>query len=103
VLVRGSGPALGKLGVTGALADPLLQLYQISESGTPTLIGSNAGWNADAQIAAAAGSVGAFSWGNSATADSAILITLPPGSYTAEISGASGDTGVSLVEVYEVP
>jgi len=29
-------------------------------------------------------------------------VTLPPGPYTAEISGASGDTGVALVEVYEV-
>jgi hypothetical protein len=31
------------------------------------------------------------------------LITLPPGAYTAQVSGASGDTGVALVEVYEVP
>ena len=103
VLIRASGPALGQLGVSGALADPLLQLHQINGNGTSTLIGSNAGWNADPQIAATAASVGAFSWGTSATADSAILITLPPGAYTAEISGASGDTGVSLVEVYEVP
>ena len=103
VLVRGSGPALGQLGVSGALADPLLQLYRLNSDGTSTLIGSNAGWKADAQIAATAASVGAFSWGTSATADSAILMTLPPGAYTAGISGASGDTGISLVEVYEVP
>jgi hypothetical protein len=32
-----------------------------------------------------------------------LLITLPPGLYSAGISGASGDTGVALVEVYEVP
>jgi hypothetical protein len=37
-----------------------------------------------------------------ATPDSAILITLPPGAYTAEVSGASGDVGAALVEVYEV-
>ena len=35
--------------------------------------------------------------------DSAILVTLPPGPYTAQVSGASGHTGVALVEVYEVP
>jgi hypothetical protein len=35
--------------------------------------------------------------------DSALLITLPPGLYSAGIAGASGDTGVALVEVYEVP
>jgi hypothetical protein len=37
------------------------------------------------------------------SADSALLVTLPPGAYTAQVSGASGDTGVALVEVYEVP
>ncbi len=103
VLIRASGPALGQLGISGTLADPLLRLYQMNGDGTSTLIGSNAGWKADAQIAATAASVGAFSWGTSATVDSAILVTLPPGAYTAEISGASGDTGISLVEVYEVP
>jgi len=50
-------------------------------------------------IAAASAAVGAFSWGASSTPDSAILITLPPGAYTAEVSGASGDGGVALVEV----
>ncbi len=103
VLVRASGPALAQFGVSGALADPLLQLYRDNGDGTSTLLGSNAGWNADARIAAEAASVGAFSWGTSASADSAVLVTLPPGAYTAQISGASGDTGVSLVEIYEVP
>jgi hypothetical protein len=37
------------------------------------------------------------------TPDSAVLVTLSPGDYTAEISGASGDTGVALVEVYALP
>jgi hypothetical protein len=103
VLIRGSGPALGQLGVSGALTDPLLQLCRINGDGTSSLIGSNSGWNADPLIAATSASVGAFSWGTSATADAAILMTLPAGAYTAEISGASGDTGISLVEVYEVP
>lgn len=103
VLIRGSGPALGQLGVSGALADPLLKLFRINGDGTSSLIGSSSGWNADPLIAATSASVGAFSWGASATADSAILMTLPPGAYTAQVSGASGDTGVALVEVYEVP
>jgi hypothetical protein len=61
------------------------------------------GWGGNAQIAATAVTVDAFSWGTLATADSALLVTLAPGAYIAEISGASGDTGVSLVEAYEVP
>jgi hypothetical protein len=98
VLIRASGPALVPFGVTGTLPDPELQLYSGS-----TLLESNTGWGGNAQIASAAASVGAFSWGSSATPDSALLVTLPPGAYTAQVSGASGDIGVALVEVYEVP
>jgi sugar lactone lactonase YvrE len=97
VLIRASGPALIPFGVSGILPDPQLQL---SNSGG--MVATNTGWGGDNQIAAAAESVGAFSWGTSSTPDSAILITLPPGAYTAEVSGASSDTGTTLVEVYEV-
>jgi len=98
VLVRASGPALVPFGVGGTLADPQLQLFSGS-----TVIDSNNGWAGDAQIAHTAASVGAFAWGSPSSNDSAILVTLPPGAYTAQVSGASGDTGVALVEVYEVP
>jgi len=103
VLIRGSGPALTAFGVAGTLPDPQLQLFRSNSDGTSTLLQSDTGWGGDPQIATVAASVGAFSWGTSATPDSAILITLPPGAYTAEISGASGDTGVALVEIYDVP
>lgn len=97
VLIRASGPALVPFGISGAIPDPQLQL---SNSGG--MIATNTGWGGDPQIAAVAASAGAFSWGDAATPDSAILVTLPPGAYTAEVSGASGDTGIALVEVYEV-
>jgi hypothetical protein len=102
VLIRGSGPALAQFGLSGVLPDPQIELFQSNADGTSTLIQADTGWGGDTQIAATAASVGAFSWGTSATADSAVLITLPPGSYTAEVSGASGDTGLALVEVYDV-
>jgi len=97
VLIRASGPALIPFGVTGILPDPNLQLYN-----SGGVIATNTGWGGDTQIAMEAASVGAFSWGTSATPDSAILVTLPPGAYTAQVSGASGDTGLALVEVYDV-
>jgi hypothetical protein len=103
VLIRGSGPALIPFGVPGTLHDPQLRLFRTNSDGTSTLIQSNAGWNGNPQIASTSASVGAFSWGSASTSDSAILVTLPPGSYTAQVSGASGDTGIALVEVYEVP
>lgn len=99
VLIRVSGPALTSFGVPGALPDPQLQLYR---SGTGTPIAANTGWGGDPAIAATATSVGAFSWGASATADAALLLTLPPGGYTANVSGQAGDTGIALIEVYDV-
>lgn len=98
VLIRASGPALVPFGVTGTLPDPQLQLY----SGTAVLQG-NSGWGGNPQISITAASVGAFGWSSGVSKDSAILVTLPPGPYTAQVSGASGDTGIALVEVYEVP
>ena len=35
--------------------------------------------------------------------DSVLLVTLEPGSYTAQVSGVGNTTGVALVEIYEVP
>jgi len=98
VLIRASGPALAPFGVTGVLPDPALRVL----SGSIELA-ANIGWAGDPLTAAAAASVGAFSWGPSGTPDSAVLVTLPPGDYTAEVSGASGDTGVTLVEIYALP
>ena len=46
--------------------------------------------------------VGAFGL-NVGSKDSALLVTLQPGNYTAQITGVSGSTGLALVEVYEVP
>jgi hypothetical protein len=102
VLIRASGPALAAFGVAGTLPDPSLSLYQ-SAGGVSTLLQSNVSWGGSAQIAATAASVGAFSWGAAATADSALLVTLPPGVYTAQVAGASGDSGTALIEVYDVP
>ncbi len=98
VLIRASGPALASFGVSGTLPDPQLALY----SGSAELA-TNSGWGGETEIANTAAAVGAFAWNDPTSIDSAILVTLPPGPYTAQISGASGDVGVALVEVYEVP
>jgi hypothetical protein len=100
-LVRAAGPALGTFGVSNLLAAPVLQIFGSGSS----LIASNTGWDRNGQgpvVAAAAAATGAFPF-PPGSADSALVITLPPGPYTAQVSGASGTTGTALVEVYEIP
>jgi uncharacterized protein (DUF1800 family) len=95
VLIRAVGPTLGGFGVTGVLADPKLELF--NSAGAKILENDN--FNpADAPIFA---SVGAFAL-NAGARDAALVITLSPGSYTAQVSGIGGASGIALVEVYEV-
>ena len=104
VLIRGVGPTLTSLGVTGALADPVLQLIQTKGS-TRTVVRENDNWetgNDVALITAATTKAGAFPL-TSGSKDAVLLLNLPPGTYNATVSGVGGTTGVGLVEVYEVP
>jgi hypothetical protein len=99
VLIRASGPALAGLGVSGTLANPALRLFDQ----TGTLISANTAWgNASntADIKAAAARVGAFDWVDGSK-DSALLVSLSPGIYSAQVSGVSGGTGGALIEVYD--
>jgi NHL repeat len=98
VVVRGIGPTLSQFGVTGSLATPQLVLY---DSGNNALQVNNT-WGGGPALTQAFAQVGAFAL-PSGSADAAILVTLPPGAYTAELSGVSAATGVGLAEVYEVP
>ena len=104
VLIRGVGPTLTSLGVTGALADPVLQLIQTKGS-TRTVVRENDNWetgNDVALITDATTKAGAFPL-TSGSKDAVLLLNLPPGTYNATVSGVGGTTGVGLVEVYEVP
>jgi hypothetical protein len=100
VLVRAVGPTLGGFGVSGTLADPVLRIVQ----GT-TVVRENDNWEAGNNVqlmTEAASKAGAFALA-AGSKDAALLITLPPGTYNAQVTGVGNTTGVSLVEVYEVP
>jgi hypothetical protein len=110
VLVRAAGPALAAYGISGPLARPLLGVYD----STGNLLAQNTGWGTPvtvnqtqpaasaSAIAAAASQAGAFAF-PSGSADSAVIVTLPPGAYTGQITGAGGTTGAALFEIYELP
>lgn len=100
LLLRGIGPALCQFGIIAPLADPMLQVFARS-----TPVARNDDWstspNAD-QIATVAAAVGAFPLAVGAK-DAVLLVTLPPGAYTAQLSTAGETTGSALIEIYEIP
>ena len=96
VLIRGAGPALAALGVPGALANPRLSVFQ--NSIVP--IATNDDWSAD--VAASTAAVGAFPFAPGSP-DAALVLSLDPGAYTAQVAGSGDTTGNALVEIYELP
>lgn len=101
VLIRGIGPALGGYGVANVVADPRLLLDRVEPGGAVPLR-HNDDWEdtAGPAIAAAAAEAGAFPLPATSN-DSALLLWLEPGVFTARME-AKGATGIGLVEVYEL-
>ena len=102
VIVRAIGPELIPFGIPNALADPTLELH----NGAGALIASNNNWQTTI--------IGGIITGNQVAAiqnsghaptqptESAIIATLPPGNYTAIVSGVNNTVGIALVEVYDL-
>jgi outer membrane protein assembly factor BamB/subtilisin family serine protease len=99
VVLRGVGPTLGAapFNVAGVLAAPQLTLIS---SATSQTIATDTSWGGGSSLAAAFSSVGAFSL-SPASADSAVEESLPVGSYTSQVSGVGGTSGVALAEIYD--
>ncbi|MDO8542375.1 MAG: polysaccharide lyase 8 family protein [Opitutaceae bacterium] len=101
VLVRAAGPALAVFNVAGALVDP--QLWLTGRDGATMVQNDN--WGSSplvADIGGASTAVGAFAF-PSGSRDSAVLLWLNPGTYTALVTETGNRTGNTLVEVYAVP
>ena len=100
LLIRGVGPGLAAFGVTGVVAKPVLTLYR----GTAQVV-QNTGWSTSADAPAI--TTGALEAGTFALAagsgDSAILVNLAPGLYTAQVTSLDAAGGQGLIEIYELP
>ena len=97
LLIRGVGATLGDFGVPGVLQNPQLVVRNSADN---SIVAQNDDWNNGVTVTATAQALGAFPL--SSTADAALMVTLPPGVYTATVSGVNDTTGIALVEVYEV-
>jgi hypothetical protein len=91
VIVLATGPSLAAFGVTGVLADPVLELFQGN-----TLLASNDNWKVPAQA-----EVQATGLQPSHDLESALVQTLAPGAYTAVVRGTNG-TGIGTVQVFDL-
>jgi hypothetical protein len=96
VLIRVLGPGLANFGITAPLMDPSITLYA-----GQTVLETNTGWQnqSDPNVVA---EIQATRLAPPSAGDDAILVQLEAGAYTTVVTGASGDTGTALVEVYEV-
>ncbi len=90
VLIRAIGPSLP---LAGTLADPTLGLHD----GNGTLVTMNDDWRDTQQTDITATGLAPLN-----DFESAILMTLQPGLYTAIVRGLNNTSGVGLVEVYAV-
>jgi hypothetical protein len=94
IIIRGIGPSLAAFGVAGALQDPTLELTAAGAGA----VASNDNWgenpNAPELMATGLAPVDPN--------ESALLLSVPPGSYTAVMRGKGGSTGIGLVEVYDL-
>jgi sugar lactone lactonase YvrE len=94
-LIRALGPTLAQapFNITGNLTDPTLMLVDANGS----VVASNNDWKSSQES-----EIQATSLAPPNDNEAAILTTLPPGSFTAIVSGKNGETGIALVDVFNV-
>ncbi len=102
VLLRNVGPTLGSFGVAGTLVDPQLTLKRFV-NGAYVDFASNDNWGSTTALTtllSTTASLGAFALATG-SGDSALLVDLPPGQYSATAGGANNGTGIALLELYD--
>jgi arylsulfate sulfotransferase len=94
VAVRALGPSLAAAGITVPLSDPAITIYDSNGA----VIASNDNWQDDISAA----DLEQNGLAPTDPAESATVLKLPAGAYTAIASGANDETGVGLVEVFDL-
>jgi hypothetical protein len=93
LILRAIGPSLSGLGVANAISDPVLELHGSSGA----VIAVNDDWTTGSQVS----DIQTSGMAPTDPLESALIVTLSPGNYTAIVSGYNGEQGVGLVEAYE--
>jgi hypothetical protein len=93
VIIRGIGPSLANVGVQGSLADPTLELWDSSGN----LLLANDNWKETQEQV-----IRDTMLAPTNDLESAIVVPLQPGAYTAIVRGKNSTTGIGLVEIYDL-
>ena len=103
MIIRGIGPSLTTFGLQNVLADPTLELHTTNNMGADVVVATNDNWKINDQTQQSQeAAVLATGLAPSRDAESAILATLSPGAYTAQLRGKNGGTGIGLIEAYDL-
>ncbi len=100
ILIRGIGPSLEQQGVSGAASDVMISVFDAQGN----LVAENDDWGQSADflaISQAANAIGAFALSPDSR-DAAVLLDLGQGSYGILLGGSSGETGIGLIEIYDL-
>ncbi|QJR16521.1 Calx-beta domain-containing protein [Usitatibacter palustris] len=98
VVVTVAGPSLVAAGIPNALMNPQITIVRQSDG---VVIANNDNWQTQTNPAHVA-QIQAAGFAPAHPNEPAVILTLPPGAYTAIVQGVGG-TGVGLVGVYAIP
>ncbi|MEY2511097.1 MAG: hypothetical protein QOE26_1860 [Verrucomicrobiota bacterium] len=98
-VVRAIGPSLVPFGIPNALPDTTLQLRD--QNGT--IVVQNDDWKVRTDGSSQQAELEATGLQPTNDLEAAVLITLPPGQYTAQVRGKPEQTGIGVVQVYFLP
>jgi hypothetical protein len=98
LLIRAVGPSLEQFGISGAVANPTLAIVA---SAINRVVPKASADQDTSAVARAAVHAGAFPL-HAGSKDTAMVVQLPPGSYTLMVAGDDNGTGTVLVEIYDL-
>jgi len=96
VVVSAVGPTLASAGIANPLPNPALTVVRMSDQ---AVIATNDDWQSSPDAAA----IASLGLAPGDARESAVMLTLEPGAYTAIVQGVGGTTGVGIVAVYAAP
>jgi hypothetical protein len=98
-VIRAIGPSLAAFGITNALPDTTLQL----RDGNGAIVVENDDWKIRSNGTSQQAELEATGLQPTDDREAAVVTTLPPGQYTAQVRGKPETTGTGVVQVYFVP